>query len=216
MSDIDFEDRFLGFLDSAIRQQKRMADRAMVQCIVLRLMMVVASASLPALTTIENRAWSTVAAILIAILTGLDTQFRWGEEWRHFRSTQLTLERIRRDYEYRKDALRSGRSIGNITTNADNFDKLVTEVEELLRDVLQISSHRVAAILRASRMRQLVPNHRDYAPALVAVAGERPSMRFPRILRVNIPNPSTRRTFARADEEFLTGARALAGSTPAR
>ena len=133
MSDIDFEDRFLGFLDSAIRQQKRMADRAMVQCIVLRLMMVVASASLPALTTIENRAWSTVAAILIAILTGLDTQFRWGEEWRHFRSTQLMLERMRRDYGYRKDALRSGRSIGNITTNADNFDKLVTEVEELLQ-----------------------------------------------------------------------------------
>jgi len=40
---------------------------------------------------------------------------------------------MRRDYEYRKDALESGRSIGNITTNADNFDKLVTEVEELLQ-----------------------------------------------------------------------------------
>ena len=132
MSGIAFEDRFLGFLDGAIRQQKRMADRAMVQFIVLRLLMVAASASLPALTTIENRTWSTVAAVLIAVLTGLDTQFGWGEEWRHFRSTQLTLERMRRDYEYRKHALEGGRTFGNITTNTDNFDKLLTEVEELL------------------------------------------------------------------------------------
>ena len=51
MSGIAFEDQFLGFLDGAIRQQKRMADRAMVQFIVLRLLMVIASASLPALTT---------------------------------------------------------------------------------------------------------------------------------------------------------------------
>jgi len=75
MSGNVFEGQFLGFLDVTIRQQKRMADRAMVQFIVLRLMMVVASASRPALTTIENRAWSTVAAVLIAVLTGLDTQF---------------------------------------------------------------------------------------------------------------------------------------------
>ena len=76
MNGIAFEDQFLGFLDGAIRQQKRMADRVMVQFIVLRLLMVVASASLPALTTIENRVWSTVAAVLVAVLTGLDTQFR--------------------------------------------------------------------------------------------------------------------------------------------
>jgi hypothetical protein len=38
MSGIAFEDQFLGFLDGAIRQQKRMADRAMVQFIVLRLL----------------------------------------------------------------------------------------------------------------------------------------------------------------------------------
>ena len=75
MSAISFEDQFLGFLDGAIRQQKRMADRAMVQFIVLRLLMVAASASLPALTTIENRVWSTVAAVLVAVLTGLDTNF---------------------------------------------------------------------------------------------------------------------------------------------
>jgi len=58
MNGIAFEGQFLEFLDGSIRQQKKMADRAMVQFIVLRLMIVLASASLPALTTIENRAWS--------------------------------------------------------------------------------------------------------------------------------------------------------------
>jgi hypothetical protein len=96
MSGIAFEDQFLGFLDGAIRQQKRMADRAMVQFIVLRLLMVAASASLPALTTIENRVWSTVAAVLVAVLTGLDTQFRWGEEWRHWaKSVEAAKEFIK-------------------------------------------------------------------------------------------------------------------------
>jgi hypothetical protein len=54
MSSIAFEGQFLGFLDGAIRQQKKMADRAMLQFVILRLMMVVASASLPALTTIDE------------------------------------------------------------------------------------------------------------------------------------------------------------------
>ena len=38
MSGNVFEGQFLGFLDVTIRQQKRMADRAMVQFIILRLM----------------------------------------------------------------------------------------------------------------------------------------------------------------------------------
>jgi hypothetical protein len=105
MSDTVFEGQFLGFLDDSIRRSKRAADRAMAQFIVLRLALVVASASLPALTTIPDRDWSTGAAILVAVLAGLDTQFRWGEEWRHYRSTQLALGRMRRDYERRKSAL---------------------------------------------------------------------------------------------------------------
>lgn len=105
----------------------------MVQFIVLQLLMVVGSASLPALTTIADRGWSSAAAVLVAALTGLDTQFRRGEEWRHFRSVQRDLERMRRDYEHREAALASGRSIGEITTEAGNFDKLVADVEALLR-----------------------------------------------------------------------------------
>jgi hypothetical protein len=130
MTGITFEDEFFRLLDSGIRQQKRLADRAMVEFIVLRLSLVVASASLPALIMIAGKEWSSGVAVLVAPLTGLDTQFRWGEEWRHFRSTQITLERMKRDYDHRKAALNGGRSIGNITTKAENFDKLYSDVED--------------------------------------------------------------------------------------
>jgi hypothetical protein len=40
-------------------------------------------------------------------------------------------------------------------------------------------------------------------PALVTAAGERASMRFLEFFAVNIPNPHTRRAYARAAEEFL-------------
>jgi hypothetical protein len=133
MTSITFNDDFFGFLDGAIHQQKRLADRAMVQFVVLRLSLVVASASLPALITIAGKEWSSAVAVLVAALTGLDTQFRWGEEWRHFRSTQLALERMRRGYERRKSAVSAGRTVGNITTEAENFDKLYADVEELLQ-----------------------------------------------------------------------------------
>ena len=133
MADESFTEEFLGFVDAAIRQQKRFADRAMVQFVTLRLMMVVASALLPALTTLSNRGWATGAAVLVAALTGLDTQFRWGEEWRHFRSTQLTLERLKRDYRHRVAAIEAGRSVGTISTPEENFDKLFADVEELIQ-----------------------------------------------------------------------------------
>jgi len=133
MSETAFETEFLGFLDQAIRRIKKQADRAMVQFVVLRLALVASSASLPALTTLQNRGWSTAGAVVVAILAGLDTQFRWGEEWRHFRATQLALERMRRDYQRRRSALSNGRSIGAITTATENFDKLFADVEDLLQ-----------------------------------------------------------------------------------
>jgi hypothetical protein len=98
-----------------------------------RLMLVVASSSLPALITIAGQNWSSVVAVLVAALTGLDTQFRWGEEWRHFRSTQLSLERMKRDYDRRQSALNEKRPTGKITTEAESFDKLYSDVEELLQ-----------------------------------------------------------------------------------
>ena len=147
MSDTTFEAKFIEFLGGAIHQQKRRADRAMVQFVVLRLALVVASASLPALTTIADRIWSTIAAVLVAVLAGLDTQFRWGEEWRHFRSTERALERMRRDYDHRTSAIEGGRSVGKITTEAENFEKLFADVEEVLQSEVDSFSKFSASVV---------------------------------------------------------------------
>jgi hypothetical protein len=40
---------------------------------------------------------------------------------------------MRRDYEHRAAALKRGRTVGSITTKAENFDKLFADVEELLQ-----------------------------------------------------------------------------------
>src|ERR1700680_4181962 len=53
-------------------------------------------------------------------------------------------------------------------------------------------------------MNQLVPIISPALPALVAVAGERASMRFLEFFAANIRNPHTRRAYYRAAEEFLT------------
>jgi hypothetical protein len=133
MDAIDFEVYFVKFLDDEIGGNKKFADRAMYQFIGLRIAMVISSASLPALTTLADRNWAITIAILIATLTGVDSQFRWGEEWKHFRTTELLLRRMKREYESRKSALRAGRSVENVSTLAENFEKLNRDVESFLQ-----------------------------------------------------------------------------------
>lgn len=133
MPDVALEKEFLVFVAATTKQYKRLADRAMVQFVVLRLCMVLASASVPALTRLDNRLWSTIAAVMVAAAAGLDTQFRWGEEWRHFRSVQLTLERLKRDYDFRKLSLKNAHPTEDVKTEANNLDKLHSEVEDLLQ-----------------------------------------------------------------------------------
>ncbi len=128
-----FEDEYLSTLDGSIQRIKHLADRSMVLFVCLRTALVVLSASLPALTVVPDRNWSTVAAVIVAALTGLDTQFRWGEEWRHFRSTQLGLQRMRRDFDRRKSLLGSRASVDGISAGTDNFAKLFIDVETLLQ-----------------------------------------------------------------------------------
>ena len=127
MADESFTEEFLGFVDAAIRQQKRFADRAMVQFVTLRLMMVVASALLLALTTLSNRGWATGAVVLVAALTGLHTQFRWGEEAALPFNTTYTGA-LKRDYRHRVAAIEAGRSVGTISTPEENFDKLFADL----------------------------------------------------------------------------------------
>jgi hypothetical protein len=52
-------------------------------------------------------------------------------------------------------------------------------------------------------MSQLVPIIADRAPALVAAVGERASYRFFEFFTAQIRNPHTRRTYARAAQEFF-------------
>ena len=133
MSDLQFKEEYLQHVEDAIRSTKRTADRTMVQFVGLRLLMVLASASLPALVLVDQKVWPTIAAILVAVLAGLDTQFQWGEEWRHFRSTQLALERCRRDYERRSYVAAAGGALGSPTSDVDSFTQFFDEVESLLQ-----------------------------------------------------------------------------------
>jgi hypothetical protein len=129
----EFETKYLSDLDDAIRRYKQQADRPMVYFIILRVALVVASASLPALTTFSDRTWSTGAAILVAALAGLDTQFRWGDEWQHFRSTQLASERLRRAYQRREAALGYLGEAERKKAHSENFNWLFTQFEALLQ-----------------------------------------------------------------------------------
>jgi hypothetical protein len=125
-----FEQNFLDHVEERIRWHKRSANRTMVQFIAVRLGLVVASAALPALTLLSNNLWAILTSVLVASLTGLDTQFQWGEEWRHFRSTQLAIERAQRDFQKRKYAICAG---ATAQSEADNFDAFYAEVEALLQ-----------------------------------------------------------------------------------
>lgn len=133
MADSKPEQDFVAFVRASAHSTKRKADRAMVLFVALRLVLVIASASLPALTVLASKLATTYVAVLIAVLTGLDTQFKWGEEWRHFRSSQLTLERLLREFDYRKTALAAGRTVGAVKSDADNFEKFSSDVETLLQ-----------------------------------------------------------------------------------
>jgi len=131
MEEPEFVQNYLQYVDERVRWHKREADRTMLQYISLRLGMVLFSASLPALTVLDNRTWAIMASIVVAALTGLDTQFQWGEEWRHFRSGQLALERARRDYDRRKYEIESG--YADAALGGEIFSMLCTEVEGLLQ-----------------------------------------------------------------------------------
>ena len=133
MSDLQFREEYLQHVDEAIKSAKRTADRTMFQFVGLRLLMVLASASLPALVLLDHKIWPTIAAVLVAVLAGLDTQFQWGEEWRHFRSTQLALERCRRDYERRGYLAAAGGALGSPTSDLESFSRFFDEVESLLQ-----------------------------------------------------------------------------------
>jgi hypothetical protein len=126
-----YERSYLRFVSDSIGQYKRLADRPMVLFVALRLLLIGSSSILPVMAAQKWDALPYVAAGVTA-LTLLDTNFRWGEEWKHFRRTQLVLERLKRDYDLRRHALAHGQSIGTVKTSLDNLEVLQNTVESLM------------------------------------------------------------------------------------
>jgi hypothetical protein len=130
-ADEAYEARYLAYVSDSIVQYKRLADRPMRLFVALRLLLIAASSILPVLAAKGVTAMPFVAAGVTA-LTLLDTHFRWGEEWKHFRRTQLVLERMKRDYEFRGFALDHGRTVGAVKDRLDNLAALQNAVESLM------------------------------------------------------------------------------------
>jgi hypothetical protein len=128
-----FEDSFLEEHAGNVARYHQMADRAMVQFIIVRLGLVIGSAALPALTTLTDRYWAIAVSVFVAIFAGLDTQFQWGVEWQHFRSTEMALEAIRRDYLRQQEVIRRGGDAVEQRTAAEaNFDSFYRATEQIL------------------------------------------------------------------------------------
>lgn len=113
---------FIDFLESTIAWFKQRADRSHGYYNGVRMMLVVFSAALPALTANNLTLYSTVVAVLVAALAGLDTQFKPGEQWKHHRSIQLVLMRLKREYDLASSGPEDGAA----------FEALRKSVEEVL------------------------------------------------------------------------------------
>jgi hypothetical protein len=111
----------------------------MILFIALRLVLTVLSAALPALAASNVAKLNlTIPAITIAVLTALDTQFKWGDEWRQYRTTQLSIERLAR--MYRHGAFAQG------AAQPARLQKLVEEAETLMaRDAESFFRFRIKA-----------------------------------------------------------------------
>ena len=77
-------------------------------------------ATVSQLTTLQSRGWSTADAVLVAILAGLDTQFRWGDEWRTVPPTSIGTHE--RDYQRLSGERRP--NYWHHRDGSQNFDKL--------------------------------------------------------------------------------------------
>ena len=121
----DDVDKYLAFLEQSAQWHRRHANKAMVLFITLRLMLTILSASLPAIVAVDLGGIDpTIPAVTIAVLAALDTQFKWGDEWRQYRTTQLSLERLVRMY-------RNG-AFASASVDPKRFHKLVEEAETLM------------------------------------------------------------------------------------
>jgi hypothetical protein len=115
------ERSFLDFVDECINWFRQRATRAQWFYNGSRVALISLSACLPALIANDplGKEVPIIVSVVIAVLAGLDAQFRPGEQWRHHRSTQLALLRLKRAYEWKKGT-------------SEAKDQFFNEVERLL------------------------------------------------------------------------------------
>lgn len=99
MESTSFPEIFLEFVNENIAWFRLRATRSQWAYNGMRICLVVLSAALPALTANHLSVLSTVVAVVVAALAGLDAQFKPGEQWKHHRSMQIALMAMKRDYE---------------------------------------------------------------------------------------------------------------------
>ena len=99
-ADQKFRVQYLAFLDETIHWFAVRARRNQWLYSGSRVALVILSASLPVLIANHQTPISTPIAVLVAILAGLEAQFKPGDQWKHQRSAELTLKTYKRDYEH--------------------------------------------------------------------------------------------------------------------
>lgn len=131
MENTAYQDEFLVFLQKAILWFKKRATRAQWAFNGLRILLIILAATLPALASHEDmKTWTTIVAVIIAILTGVETLFKPGDQWKQHRSTQLALLAAKRQYHFQIEKKKSDPK----STDKEAFDILHEGVEKILRE----------------------------------------------------------------------------------
>ena len=127
------------FVEQASNWLKSRADRFHWYYNVSRISLVLLSVSIPAMTTglfgARGEGAVPFVALIIAFLGSLDGLFMPGENWRHFRSYQLALQRFRRVSDSRRTELSllpagEGRNRRTLAL----YREFVLDIEQLLEE----------------------------------------------------------------------------------
>jgi len=129
--------RYDAFVESTRKWLQTRADRYHWYYNASRIALIVLSVSIPALSTgllgEKGKQSAPFVALAIAVLASLEGLFKPGDNWRHFRSYQLALDRLRRVSQAKRAAL-------ELETDADKnrqkqfalYRQFVADIEEVL------------------------------------------------------------------------------------
>lgn len=125
------DDQYRARIQERIDFMKSQADQSFWYYTISRIIIIVGGVCLPFATSYAaaNRGYGWIAtslALMIAVLTSLDSFVRPGEMWHHFRTYQIALQRLVRQYEFEQNLAASG-----VTGDEREF---FVAVEELLAE----------------------------------------------------------------------------------